>query len=377
MPWKESSLMSCRFEFVQLARQPGSNIRELCRRFDISAKTAYKWLGRYEQNGPPGLQDMSRRPTCSPCRTSTQVELAVLALHKRFPYWGPRKLRALLEQTTAPAPSTIAAILRRHGCQVSGEDSGAATATQRFEHEAPNELWQMDFKGHFPLTDARHGRCHPLTLLDDHSRYALCIQACGDERSSTVQQHLKAVFRRYGLPERITADNGPSWASVRGTGLTGLEVWLMRLGVRISHSRPHHPQTQGKLERLHRTLKRELLQARGFSNLLACQQAMDRWREQYNHIRPHQALGQMPPLSRYRPSPRPYPAKLPAIEYAPGERVLKVRAKGQIIVDGRVVFVSEGMAGLPVAVRPSSCDGVLDVVFLYKIVQKIDLREPR
>lgn len=377
MPWKESSLMSSRFEFVQLARQPGSNVRELCRRFDISAKTAYKWLGRYERGGSPGLQDLSRRPASSPHRTCSQVELEVLELHKRFPYWGPRKLRALLEQTTAPAPSTIAAILRRHGCQVLGEDSKAATVPQRFEHEAPNVLWQMDFKGHFALTDPRHGRCHPLTLLDDHSRYALCIQACGDERSSTVQEHLKAVFRLYGLPERITADNGPSWASVRGTGLTRLEVWLMRLGVQISHSRPHHPQTQGKLERMHRTLKRELLQARGFSSLLACQQAMDSWREQYNHVRPHEALGQMPPLSRYRPSSRRYPAKLPAIEYEPGERVLKVRTKGQIIVDGRVIFVSEGMAGLPVAVRPSSCDGVLDVVFLYKVVQQIDLRKPR
>lgn len=375
MPWKESSLMSCRMEFVQLALQPGSNVRELCRRFDISAKTAYKWLGRYEQSGQPGLQDLPRRPGNSPGRTAPEIEARVIDLHKRYPYWGPRKLRALLGRVGAPAPSTISAILRRRGYQVQGEDSHTGSTNQRFEHEAPNLLWQMDFKGHFALTDVRQGRCHPLTLLDDHSRYALCIQACGDERSKTVQQHLKAVFRRYGLPERITADNGPSWASVRGTGLTGLEVWLMRLGVRISHSRPHHPQTQGKLERLHRTLKRELIQARGFSSLLDCQQAMDQWREQYNHVRPHQSLGQMPPLSRYRPSPRRYPASLPPIEYEPGDRVLKVRTKGQIIVNGRVVFVGEGMAGLPVAVRPSSHDGVLDVVFLYKIVQQIDLRD--
>lgn len=238
MPWKESSLMSCRMEFVQLALQPGSNVRELCRRFDISAKTAYKWLARYEQNGQAGLQDLSRRPGNSPGRTCEQIEAQVIDLHKRYPYWGSRKLRALLGPTTAPAPSTISAILRRHGYRVQGEDSNVGLANQRFEHEAPNLLWQMDFKGHFALTDARQGRCHPLTLLDDHSRYALCIQACGDERSKTVQQHLKAVFRRYGLPERITADNGPSWASVRGLGLTGLEVWLMRLGVRSATVAP-------------------------------------------------------------------------------------------------------------------------------------------
>ena len=247
--------MSCRLEFVEFARQADSNIRELCRRFGISAKTGYKWLARYEQEGQAGLRDRSRRPVRCLKRTLPEVEAEVLALHRSYPYWGPRKLRALLGSERAPAPSTIAAILRRHGCRLQGADTDPVAANQRFEHEAPNQLWQMDFKGHFALTEARHGRCHPLTVLDDHSRYALCVQACADERSQTVQHHLSRVFQRYGLPERITADNGPSWASVRGTGLTGLEVWLMRLGIRISHSRPQHPQTQGKLERLHRTLK--------------------------------------------------------------------------------------------------------------------------
>lgn len=374
MPWKEKTLMSCRHEFVMLASQRGSVMRELCRRYGISAKTGYKWLDRYQTEGVDGLTDRSRRPAHSPRRTPVAMERRILALHERYPYWGPRKLRALLKDSSAPQPSTIAAVLRRHGRQVAGADQ-PSLATQRFEHPAPNLLWQMDFKGPFALSPT--GRCHPFTMLDDHSRFVLRLQACADERSATVQRQLIEVFQRYGLPDRITADNGPAWAATVGTGITALEAWLMRLGVTLSHSRPHHPQTQGKLERMHRTLDREVVQARRYRSLAACQKAMDHWRHQYNCQRPHDALGLKPPISRYRPSARTYPTRLAPIVYDEGAHVLKVRRNGQIEYRGRTVFVSEGLIGLPVAIRPSSTDGRMDVVFLHRIVRHIDLRLSR
>lgn len=362
--------MSYRHEFVTLASQPGSVMRELCRRYGISPKTGYKWLDRYQAEGDSGLADRSRRPAHSPQRICTAMEKRILRLHRSHPHWGPRKLRALLKDPNAPQPSTISAVLRRHGCQVAGT-AESCVATQRFEHPAPNMLWQMDFKGPFGLSPV--GRCHPFTLLDDHSRFVLRLQACADERSFTVQKQLIEVFRRYGLPDRITADNGPAWAPTVGTGITALEAWLMRLSVRLSHSRPHHPQTQGKLERMHRTLEREVVQACRYPSLAACQKAMDHWRHQYNCLRPHDALGLQPPISRYRPSSRAYPARLAPIVYDEGDHVLKVRRNGQVVYRGNPIYVSEGLIGQPVAIRPSSTDGVMDVVFIHRTIQHIDL----
>jgi transposase InsO family protein len=374
MPWKEKTSMSCRHEFVLLASQPGAVVRELCRRHGISPKTGYKWLARYQADGAAGLADRSRRPVHSPQRTAPPMECRIVALHRRYPYWGPRKLRVLLNDPQAPQPSTVAAVLRRHGCQVQGVDK-TERATRRFEHDRPNALWQMDFKGHFALSTS--GRCHPFTLLDDHSRFALRLQACSNERSATAQAQLIEAFRRYGLPDGITADNGPAWAPTVGKGITALEAWLLQLGVDIRHSRPHHPQTQGKLERLHRTLEREVVQAHRYRNLAACQRALDHWRDQYNCLRPHQSLGLRPPIDRYRPSSRAYPEHLPPIVYDEGEQVLKVRRNGQIVYRGRTVFVGEGLVGHPVAVRPSSTDGLIEVVFIHRTVQHIDLRRHR
>jgi len=367
--------MSSRLEFVMLAQAPGANIRALCRAFEISPKTGYKWLERFREQGQEGLQDQSRRPLASPYRSSVELESRVLDLHDKYPCWGSRKLRALLPDTCdKPHPSTIDAILRRHGRQIAGQEAAQQAARNRFEHAAPNQLWQMDFKGHFALTDGRAGRCHPLTVLDDHSRFALCLSACGNETRHSVQQALTDSFRRYGLPQRMTADNGPPWGARKGEGLSALEVWLIRLGIQVSHSRPYHPQTQGKDERFHRTLKLELLDRQGFHSLSACQAAFDQWRHCYNLIRPHEALGQQPPVSRYQNSARPFPEQLPDLEYPASDHVLKVKSKGQIHLKGKIVFIGEGLAGQQVAIRPSSIDGVLDVYFCHKHLRQIDLR---
>jgi transposase InsO family protein len=375
MPWKEATPMSSRLEFILLVQQPGANVAALCRSFGVSRKTAYKWLERYRSDGENGLQDQSRKPHMSPTIASASLESAVLRLNEQYPCWGARKLRALLPPTLErPHHSTVGAILRRHERSVLGAPSKADSAPLRFEHDAPNLLWQMDFKGHFALTDSDAGRCYPLTVLDDHSRFNLCLTACANERRGAVQAALISTFEHYGLPQRITADNGNPWGTTGHGGISQLGVWLVRLGVRLSHSRPYHPQTQGKDERFHRTLKLELLERRGFNSLADCQSAFDVWRDRYNLIRPHEALDQKAPVTRYQASGRAYPAVLPVIEYDSGTLVRKVGNKGDIQYLAQRHFVSEGLRNEFVALKPTDTDGILDVYFCDYRIRQIDVR---
>lgn len=368
--------MSSRLEFVLLAQQPGANISALCRQFEISPKTAYKWIKRFGEQGKDGLQDRSRKPHRSPASTPAELEAEVLSLHDRYPYWGGRKLRELLPERGARRPhhSTIDSILSRNGREVVGAPTVQNKPPIRFEHSASNLLWQMDFKGHFGLTDPRAGRCHPLTVLDDYSRYSVCLVACGNQQYPTVKSALESTFRRYGLPERITADNGPPWGSASAV-LTQLEVWLIRLGIRISHSRPYHPQTQGKDERFHRTLKLELLDRRGFYSIADCQKAFDEWRNQYNTVRPHQALNWDKPANRYQPSGREYPESLPSLEYDSGEIVRKVDRHGYIAYKTTRHFIGEGLRSQPVVVRPTEIDSIFNVYFCHHHVREISLTD--
>lgn len=374
MPWQEVCAMSLRTEFVRLASGEGANVRELCRRFSVSPPTAYKWLRRYREAGMPGLVERPRRPHSSPARTAPEVEAAVVALRQEHPAWGGRKLHArLLAQghTPVPSPSTITAILRRRDL-LDPEESSKHRRWQRFEHPTPNALWQMDFKGHVPVG---HGRCHPLTVLDDHSRFALGVEACPNERGTTVQARLITLFRRYGLPERMVMDNGAPWGTAGGHLYTPLTVWLLRLRVGVSHGRPYHPQTQGKDERFHRTLATEVLRGRSFGDLAQCQQAFDAWREVYNLERPHEALGYAPPASRYQVSPRPFPETLPPIEYGPDDLVRRVQQGGVVHVRGREYLVGKAFHGYPVALRPTDQDGMLAVFFCHHRIATIDFRD--
>jgi transposase InsO family protein len=378
VPFKETTAMSELREFVRLASEPGANRRQLCRRFGISPQTGYKWLARHKEHGMQGLVQRSRRPLRSPKRSGEALEQAVLALREKYPVWGARKLRALLQQQAVehvPSASTITEILRRHE-RLDGKRAGQPAAYQRFEHPAPNQLWQMDFKGHFPLMDGRGTRCHPLTLIDDHSRYSLCARACLDEREETVQRVLTDVFRRYGLPYRMTADNGSPWGNSNGESLTWLGAWIIRLGVYLSHSRPYHPQTQGKDERLHRTLNLELLLKQGFVSADDAQRGMDAWRAQYNHVRPHEALGLKPPVTRYQPSVRSFPEILPAIEYDSQDAVRIVQAKGEISFRGQEYLVGRGLRGLPVALRATEEEGRWDIYFCQQRLTPIRV-QPR
>lgn len=374
MPWQECSVQALRQEFVMLAQQPEANLRALCRRFGISPDTGYTLLARYRQEGVTGLCDRSRRPRSSPTRTAPAMEDAVCAVRVAHPAWGGRKIRRYLHdhgQADVPAASTITAILRRHDL-LDPAASVKHRATQRFEADAPNALWQMDFKGTIALL---HGVCHPLTVLDDHSRYALGVEACADERTATVRTRLIALFRRYGLPVRMLMDNGPPWGD-GASRYTTLTVWLLRLGIAVSHGRPYHPQTQGKDERFHRTLKAEVLVDACFADLVAAQGAFDRWRPTYNHERPHEALGMATPSSRYQISPRAYPEELAPIEYGPGDQVRKVQHEGEIHFRGRTVAISKAFHGYPVALRATETEGVWAVYFCRQWITQIDLRDP-
>lgn len=374
MPWQETTVMSSRREFVILATVPGANVAQLSQRFGISRKTAYKWLERYREAGEDGLADQSRRPHGSPRRTSPEVEQAVLAVREAHPAWGGRKIRARLladGSGHAPTASTITAILARHE-RLDPEESSKHRAWKRFESEAPNQLWQIDFKGHFPLTEG--GRCHPLTVLDDHSRYALGVRACSDERRKTVQEELSAIFRRYGMPERLLVDNGPPWGAGGYERYTRLEVWLMRLGIAIRHAARQHPQTIGKDERFHRTLEAEVIRPCAFRDVQEAQAHFDPWREMYNHIRPHEALAMPVPASRYQESPRLFPETLPAVEYDLGEIVRSVDERGRMVYGGQWFRVGKGLIGNRVALRPSTEDGVIDVYFCRQRISQLDIR---
>lgn len=368
MPW--GTPMSRRAEFVALAQAPGASIRALCRRFAISSRTAYKWLARAAADPAEPFHDRSRRPHTAPTQTDPAIEARVLAERDAHPAWGGRKLRAVLlaEGVAAPSASTITAILRRHGRLVAARRP--QHAIQRFEHAGPNVLWQMDFKGHFALAT---GRCHPLTVLDDHSRYNLVLAACGDEQATTVQRHLQAAFRLYGLPERMLMDHGSPWGDAGDQPYTAFTVWLLRLGIRVSHGRPGHPQTQGKDERFHRTLMVELLRDRHFADLAACQRAFDAWRVTYNQRRPHQALADRPPASRYQVSLTPYPEVLPPIEYGPDDQVRMVQQTGLVHFAGRRLRLGKAFTGQPVAFRPTAVDGEYAVYYCHHRLRTVNL----
>jgi len=357
MPWQEQSRMSLRLEFVTLAAQPDANIRQLCRRFAISPTTGYTWLARFRRQGTAGLVDQSRRPHHSPTRTAPATEAAILAVRQQHPAWGARKIaRWLTDQggEQLPAASTITAILARHG----GLDPTTAAqhrAYTRFVAAAPNDLWQIDFKGHFPLTAG--GRCHPLSVLDDHSRFLLGLVACGDERACTVQTVLTGLFARYGLPARILLDNGSPWGDDTQHRHTVLTVWLWRLGIAVSHTRVRHPQTQGKVERLHRTLERELLAGRVWRDLAACQTAFTWWRTEYNSERPHAALALATPLSRYTTSPRSLPIPLPPFDYAADAVVRTVQRGGDVSFGNQRYRVGKAFVGQRVEVRATTTAG--------------------
>jgi transposase InsO family protein len=302
------------------------------------------------------------------------MEARILGLRHKHPAWGGRKISRILRNdgfTDVPPPSTCSGVLERHG--LLAPPTREKHAWQRFEYEEANGCWQMDFKGHI---SAGRGRCHPLTILDDHSRFNICLAACADERSETVQLQLIAAYRRYGLPEMMLMDNGAPWSSDAQHEHTRLTAWMIRHGILIAHGAPRHPQTQGKEERFHRTLKAEVLTRRPvWHSLDELQRAFDAWRPVYNYRRPHEGIGMAVPGDRYVPSTRSYQEVLPPIEYAPGDLIRKVQDHGRISFRNRDYRVGRAFVGEPVALRATEEDGVWEVYYCAQRITRIDLRE--
>jgi transposase InsO family protein len=375
MVFEVRTVVDRRLELIEGVVVLGEPVAEMSRRLRVSRPTAYKWLGRYREQGEAGLADRSRKPTHSPRRTAGVVEELVCDLRRRHPAWGGRKLHHRLKAQgleLVPSPSAITDILARH--DLLAPDRRLKRDWQRFEAEGPNQIWQMDFKGDFPLAA---GRCYTLTVVDDYSRFNLCLNACSDQRGETVKSQLVPVFATYGLPDIILVDNGPPWGSAyHRQPHTRHSAWLMQLDIQVYHGRPYHPQTRGKDERFHRSLNLEVLRGRSWQDLAEVQGALDLWQQVYNKERPHEALGYHVPAQRYERSNREMPSRLPEIEYPTSYEVRKVQGLGEISFHGHQFRIGRAFSGHPVGLRPTDEDGVWDVHFCKQRVGVVDLRSP-
>jgi transposase InsO family protein len=372
MPWKEKTVEQTRREFVAEVLSKEKSMSKICREYGITRKTGYKWLER-ARNGEE-LSDRKQRTGTHPNKTTAETEALILEERLRHPEWGARKLKRYLENrgnSGLPAQSTICGILKRNG-MVMPEESEVHTPYKRFEKENPNDMWQVDFKGDFGLLDST--RCYPLTVLDDHSRFSICLEAKDNQQSDGVFGSFRRVFREYGLPDSVLCDNGPPWGDCKPGAITQFDVWMMQLGILPIHCRPLHPQTQGKDERFHRTLKDEVLRRELFTDLTAAQRRFDRWRYEYNYERPHNALHLDTPSKRYRQSRRSMPMELKEPEYDSGKNIRKVNCKGYVSIQSHRYYLSEALIGKLLEIYPISKTEVALYYGRYRIA-KIDLDE--
>jgi putative transposase len=349
------SVMEERFRFIEEWKRDEESVAELCRQFGVSRKTAYKWLGRYEGGGIEALRDRSRAPHEHPNQVLDEVEDAIVQARGAHPHWGPVKLRAWLERTAPeigwPAASTIGEILRRHELTLPRKKRAKAAAnSEPLKHaEGSNAVWCADFKGWFRCQDGR--RCDPLTITDAYSRFLLVCQAVRRPDFWHVQPLFEAAFRKYGLPSSMRSDNGAPFASVGIGGLSELSVWWIKLGIRPERIQPGRPAENGRHERMHRTLKQETARPPQ-ANLREQQKVFDRFHQEYNYERPHQALDGKTPAELYDESPRAYPSRLEPIEYPEGFQIRRVSPGGQIRWNSAYVFVGRVLGGETIGLEP-------------------------
>jgi transposase InsO family protein len=360
MPWMETSPMDERVKFIAAYLRRELPLTELCTAFGISRKTAYKLLKRYAVDGAAGLQDRSRRPRHSPGAVTDQVERAIVEARKRKPRWGPKKLSLMLAQDfpglKLPALSTVGAILKRRGLTQPRRRVRRSVSPygQPFRgYDEPNAVWCADFKGHFQMGDGT--RCHPLTISDGHTRFLLRCEGLVKEREDLVREVFESAFREYGMPCAIRTDNGAPFATMAAGGLSSLSVWWIRLGITHERIEPGRPDQNGRHERMHRTLKAETAKPPR-ANMVAQQVAFDLFRREYNHERPHEALGQKTPASLYAPSSRLFPESLPPIVYPDDVVQRHVGPGGLLHWAGCYWYVSWCMRGETVGVREIAKD---------------------
>lgn len=346
MPWEETNGMNERVKFIASYLESAETFTALCERFGVSRKSGYKWVARYEAEGVGGLEERSRAPLSHPHAVSDEVVVNVLRARRKHPRWGPRKLRVILQREyprmELPATSTIGEILRKHGLTKKKRRvrRSAPYEDRLGNYDSPNAVWCADFKGHFPVGD---GRCHPLTISDGYSRYLIACRGLRRPLFKPTRKAFESVFREFGLPAAIRTDNGAPFSTLAPGGLSRLAVWWIRLGIRPERIMPGRPDQNGRHERMHSTLKAETAKPPR-SSFRAQQRAFDRFREEYNHVRPHESLGQKVPSSRYRPSLRRYPRRVPELEYPEHFYVTQAYPNGMISFESTQWYISHCLA---------------------------------
>jgi transposase InsO family protein len=377
MPWRERSLVNIRQEFVLRAQTGEWTIAELCRQFDVSRKTGYKWLRRFQANGTAGLVDQSRRPRSNSLRVSAEVVTAIVRLKHKHKNWGAKKLWVVLSRSynapELPSMSSINRVLYSSGLvrkrRRYRQQSMGIPLRPRVEVHGPNDLWTADFKGWWRAGDGE--RCEPLTVRDAHSRFVLELRVLSSIRERYVRPVFEELFEKYGVPKAIQTDNGPPFASRGLAGLTRLSAWWLSLGIDVVRSRPGKPTDNGGHERMHADVRIDI-EAEAARSRRAQQLACDEWRTEFNHIRPHEALGMKVPADLYRPSSR-RPGRIIVGGYPDDCQVRNLDNNG-MIRDGRKragVYVSLAVRGYQVGLQPRE-DGRIYVWFFDRLLGSYD-----
>lgn len=338
--------MSLKIEFVERAEK-GEKIATLCREFGISRTSGHKWLKRYRELGHRGLDEQSKRPKSAPLATAEDIVMAILEARDAHPRWGPRKLEVLLKRrfgATTPSERTIARVLRRANKVRKRRKRGVVDVVDHAPHAvaaACNDLWTVDFKGYWRTRDG--ARCDPLTVRDACSRFVLAIEICGGT-TEAVRRVFERLFAKYGVPRAIQSDNGVPFASVMARGgISTLSAWWMSLGIQVLRSRPACPQDNGGHERMHADVAADV-EGDPEATVDAQQRALGRWRQEFNHVRPHDALGGKTPAEVYVVKERRKPCAVP-FAYSRTYAVRRVMTSGRLKLAGEIYFISEALAG--------------------------------
>lgn len=374
MPWRATCPMDQREKFIKDWLQGDWSVTALCQTYGISRKTGYKWLARFQTRGLAALTDLSRARLAHPNATSESASAQILKLREHHPFWGPRKLKKRLERVhpelSWPASSTIGCILKRHGLVM----------PRRRRHRtpiyvgpfvgglSPNDVWAADFKGWFRTQDGT--RIDPLTVTDCASRYLIRCRTVAKTDGDSVRAQFTSAFQEFGMPRALKTDNGAPFATVGLGGLSELSVWLIRLGITPERIRPAHPEENGAHERMHRTLKQQTAKP-PHASAVAQQRAFDRFQAEYNDERPHEAIGMKTPAQVYTPSPRPFPKRLPEVEYAAGSTTRLVTTNGTINFQDKRIYLSNAL--IDQDVRLEETNGRWDVWFGPVLLGQLDL----
>ena len=380
MPWREMSPMEQRLDFLREYDTELFTMTELAAHYGVSRKTAYKWLERYHVEGERGVLDRSRRPHHSPQATPAEVVDAVVALRRRHPRWGAKKLLAILRRRDPaaawPARSTVCDLLKQRGLVESSRPRCRAPVSPRpplAPITAVNQVWTTDFKGEFRTGDSRY--CYPLTLRDGWSRFVLRCDALANRTTRATRARFERAFAEYGLPDRIRSDNGGPFASPGLGGLSQLSVWWLRLGIVPERIAPGHPEQNGSHEQFHAVLKAETARPPA-ATIGAQQRRFTRFCAEYNYERPHEALDDEPPAARYQPSRRSLPRRLPGLEYPGHTEIRLVATNGCLSWAGEPLFLATALAGEHVAFEEVD-DGIWTISFATVVLARFDERQRR